>query len=166
MSVNPFRPFEGPPIYQEEYRGNYAPKVIEKEITGLQVVAPDTPYVAATGTHSLYFIDTRFDPKTAQHIKEQIENATMADLDERIDIDEILITASRRNPTTGKTAFVFDPVYVRVLFAKGINRCNPEIKLPEYPFAGDWVVNYDLGDGVKVPNGVVIRNGVVIPKSS
>jgi hypothetical protein len=39
---------------------------------------------------------------------------------------------------------VFDPPYARVLFAKGINRHNPEIKLPEHEPAGDWLVTYDL----------------------
>ncbi|KAJ5881011.1 uncharacterized protein N7473_012064 [Penicillium subrubescens] len=62
MPLNPFRPCEGSPTYQEEYRGNYIPKVIEREY-GLQVVAPDTPY-------------------------EQIEKPTVQNLEEYISIDE------------------------------------------------------------------------------
>jgi hypothetical protein len=45
---------------------------------------------------------------------------------------------------TGETTFVFDPPYARVLLAKGMNRRNPELKLPEHEPAGDWLVTYDL----------------------
>ncbi|GLI74340.1 hypothetical protein PoHVEF18_002577 [Penicillium ochrochloron] len=114
MLLNPFRPCEGSPTYQEEYRGNYIPKVIEREY-GLQVVAPDTPYVAAAGRNALYFLDTRFDPETAKHIKEQIEKASVPNLEEYISIDEVLATAEIKNSVTGETTFVFDPPYARVL---------------------------------------------------
>ncbi|QKX53643.1 uncharacterized protein TRUGW13939_00722 [Talaromyces rugulosus] len=40
--------------------------------------------------------------------------------------------------------FVFDPPYARVMFAKGINRHNPELKLSEHEPAGDWLVAYDI----------------------
>jgi hypothetical protein len=143
MLLNPFRPCEGSPTYQEEYRGNYIPKVIEREY-GLQVVAPDTPYVAAAGRNALYFLDTRFDPETAKHIKEQIEKASVPNLEEYIFIDEVLATAEIKNSVTGETTFVFDPPYARVLFAKGMNRHNPELKLPVHEPAGYWVVTYDL----------------------
>ncbi len=143
MPLNPFRPFEGPPTFQEEYRGSYIPTAIET-VYGLQVVAPDTPYVAAAGPNKLYFIDTRFDAETAKHVKEQIEKATIPNLDEYIAIDEISATAELRNSVTGETTFVFDPLYARVMFAKGLNRHNPELKLPEYEPAGDWLVTYDL----------------------
>ncbi|KAJ5131879.1 hypothetical protein N7448_006037 [Penicillium atrosanguineum] len=136
MLLNPFRPCEGSPTFQEEYRGNYVPTVI-KTGNGLQVVAPDTPYVAAAGPDKLYFIDTRFDAETAKHVKEQIERATVPKPEEYIAIDEISATAELKNSVTGETTFV-------VLFAKGINRRNPELKLPEHEPAGDWLVTYDL----------------------
>lgn len=41
--------------------------------------------------------------------------------------------------------FVFDPEYVRVLFARGINALNPNAQLPEPGLAGDWLVTYDSG---------------------
>ncbi|GAQ09150.1 hypothetical protein ALT_6471 [Aspergillus lentulus] len=143
MLLNPFRPCEGSPIFQEEYRGSYVPKVIETGY-GLQVVAPDTPYVAAAGPDKLYFIDTRFDRETAKHVKQQIEKATVPNPEEYIAIDEISATAEIKNSVTGETTFVFDPPYARVLFAKGMNRRNPELKLPEHEPAGDWLVTYDL----------------------
>ncbi|KAF3392707.1 hypothetical protein F1880_008864 [Penicillium rolfsii] len=127
MPLNSFRPFEGPPTFQEEYRGSYIPKVIETAY-GLQVVAPDTPYVAAAGPNKLYFIDTRFDAETAKSY---------------IAIDEISATAELKNSITGETTFVFDPQFARALFAKGMNRHNPELKHPEYDGpAGDWLTNY------------------------
>ncbi|CAG7999241.1 unnamed protein product [Penicillium salamii] len=143
MLLNPFRPCEGSPTFQEEYRGSFVPEVIEKTY-GLQVVAPDTPYVAAAGRNLLYFIDTRFDPETAEHIKEQIEKASVPNPDEYISIDEVLATAEIKNAVTGESTFVFDPPYARVLFAKGMNRHNPELKLPEHGPAGNWLVTYDL----------------------
>lgn len=146
LLLNPFRPCEGSPTFhmQEEYRHNYVPKVVETEY-GLQVVAPDTPYVAAAGQDQLYFIDTCHDTETAKHIKEQIEKASVMNPEEYISIDEISATAERKNRVTGETTFVFDPHYARVLFAKGMNRHNPELKLPEYDEpVGDWVVTYDL----------------------
>jgi hypothetical protein len=145
MVLNPLRACEGSPTYQEEYRAKtYVPNVRETEY-GLQVVAPDTPYVAASAPNKLYFIDTRHDPETAAHIKGQIERATVpGSMDEYTSIDEISGTAEIRNSKTGETIFVFDPVYARVLFARGINKRNPKIKLPEHPPAGDWEVTYDL----------------------
>jgi hypothetical protein len=145
MLLSPFKPCEGSPIFEEEYQGNYVPKVIETEFD-FQVVAPDTPYVAAAGSDKLYFIDTRFDTETAKHIKEQIEKASIPRLDEYVAIDEVLATAELKNRVTGETTFVFDPAYARVLFAKGMNRHNPELKLPEHEPAGDWEVTYDLGN--------------------
>ncbi|GAB1191832.1 hypothetical protein APSETT444_001015 [Aspergillus pseudonomiae] len=138
MLLNPFRPCEGSPTFQEEYRGSYVPKVIDTGY-GLQVVAPDTPYVAAAGPDKLYFIDTRFDPETANHIKTQIEKATVPNPEDYVAIDEILATAEIKNSVTGETTFVFDPLYARVLH-------NPELKLPEHEPAGDWLVTYDLDD--------------------
>lgn len=119
------------------------PTVIETAY-GLQVVAPDTPYVAAAGPNKLYFIDTRFDAETAKHVKEQIEKATIPKPEEYIAIDEISATAELKNSVTGETTFVFDPLYARVMFAKGMNRHNPELKLPEHEPAGDWLVTYGL----------------------
>ncbi|KAF6802063.1 hypothetical protein CMUS01_15462 [Colletotrichum musicola] len=143
MALNPFRPCEGSPTYQEEYRGNYVPKFVDAW-NGPQILAPDTPYVAAAGRNQLYFLDTRLDPETASHIKKQIERAKVGAPEEVISIDEIEATAEVKNTATGETVFVFDPVYARVLFAKGINKRNPEIKLPEYELAGDWLVTHDV----------------------
>ncbi|KAJ5950330.1 uncharacterized protein N7479_008743 [Penicillium vulpinum] len=143
MTLNPFRPCEGSPTFQQEYRGSYVPNVTNTEY-GLQVVAPDTPYVAVAGPNSLYFIDTRLDIETANHIKENIEKASVPKLEEYIAIDEILATAEVKNSVTGETTFVFDPCYAKVLFARGMNRHNPELKLPEYETTGDWLVTYDL----------------------
>ncbi|KXG53561.1 uncharacterized protein PGRI_006110 [Penicillium griseofulvum] len=143
MLLSPFRPCEGSPTFQEEYRGNYIPKVIRTGY-GLQVVAPDTPYVAVAGSDKLYFIDTRLDAETAKHVKEQIERASVPKPEEYIAIDEVLATAEVKNSVTGETTFVFDLDYARVLFAKGMNRHNPELKLPEPEPAGDWSVTYDL----------------------
>lgn len=143
MLINPFRPCEGSPTFEEEYRSNYVPKTIQTKY-GLQIVAPDTPYVAAAGQNKLYFIDTRFDAKTARHVKEQIERATVPDPDEYFSIDEFSATAEIKNSLTHETTFVFDPLYARVLFAKGINRRNPGLKLPEHEPSGDWLVAYDL----------------------
>jgi hypothetical protein len=131
--------------YQEEYRAKtYVPNIRETEY-GPQVVEPDTGYVAASAPDKLYFIDTRQDPETAAHIKEQIDRAAVPrSMDEYTSIDEISGTAEIRNSKTGETIFVFDPAYARVLFARGINKRNPRIKLPEHPPAGDWEVTYDL----------------------
>lgn len=100
--------------------------------------------MAAAGPNKLYFIDTRFDPETAKHIKEQIEKATTPNPEEYVAIDEVLATAELKNSVTGETTFVFDPAYARVLFAKGMKRHNPELKLPEHEAKGDWLVTYDL----------------------
>jgi len=148
LLLYPFQPCQGSPCqdsptFQEEYRGNYVPTVIKTKF-GLQVVAPDTPYVAAAGQDTLYFIDTRFDAETAKHMKEQIERANIPNPDEYIAIDEIYATAEVKNYVTGETTFVFDPTYARLLFAKGINRHNPELQLPEYEPDGDSLVTYDL----------------------
>ncbi|KAK1725151.1 uncharacterized protein BDZ83DRAFT_577068 [Colletotrichum acutatum] len=149
MLLSPFRPCEGIPTFQEEYRGTYAPNFIEAW-HGPQIVAPDTPYVAAAGKNSLYFIDSRFDSDVAEHIKTQIERATVVvGPEEVIAIDEIEATAEVRNSVTGETVFVFDSAYARVLFARGINRRNPKIQLPELELAGDWLVTYESGLAAK-----------------
>lgn len=157
MLLNPFRPCEGspiceglstcegPPTFQEEYRGSYVPNVIKTRY-GLQVVAPDTPYVAVAGPDKLYFIDTRLDTETAKHVKENLEKASVPEEDEYIAIDEISVTAEVKNSVTGKATFVFDPSFARVMFSRGMNRHNPELKLPEPEPAGDWLVTYDLGN--------------------
>ncbi|TID02219.1 hypothetical protein CH35J_003537 [Colletotrichum higginsianum] len=143
LLLNPFQPSEGSPTFQENHRVNYVPNFIDAG-NGPQIVAPDTPYVAAAGRNQLYFIDTRFDPETAKHIKEQIEWASvLASPEDVIKIDEISATAEVRNSRTNKTLFVFDPSYARVLFAKGINKRNPELQLPEHEPAGEWLVTYD-----------------------
>ncbi|GFP60642.1 hypothetical protein TASIC1_0037000100 [Trichoderma asperellum] len=115
---------------------------------GRYVVAPDTPYVAASGRNSLYFIDTRHDAETAQHIKDQIERSARPHAGEIIHIDEVAATAECRDIATGNTTFVFDPPYARVIFAAGINRHNPDLKLPEHEPAGFWEVNYDVSSAL------------------
>lgn len=144
MLLHPFRPFEGSPTFQEEYRGNFKPKFIETEL-GRQIVAPDTPYVAVAGPYQLYFIDTRFDAETASHIKEQIERASIPKMEEYVWLDEIAVTAELKNSVTGETTFTFDPVYARVFFAVGFNKANPDLHLPVHNSGGDWVVSYDAG---------------------
>lgn len=139
-----FRLSEGGPTFLEEYRGSYVPKTIETWY-GLQVIAPDTQYVARAGPNQLYFIDTRFDNETASHVKEQIEKATTPKADEYFYIDEISATVEIRNSVTNETTFVFDPPYARVMFAETINKRNPKLNLPEHEPAGDWLVTYDLG---------------------
>lgn len=140
-----FRLSEGEPTFLEEYRGSYVPKTIETWY-GLQVIAPDTPYVATAGPNQLYFIDTRFDSETASHVKEQIEKATTPKEDGYyFSIDGISATVEIKNSETNETTFVFDPPYARVIFAQAINGRNPELKLPEHEPAGDWLVTYDLG---------------------
>ncbi|KAL7903133.1 hypothetical protein HDV63DRAFT_363124 [Trichoderma sp. SZMC 28014] len=145
LATNPFRPYEGPPTYQEEYRrSGYTPSFISTE-SGPQIIAPDTPYVAAAGQNILYFIDTRLNAEIAEHIKQQLENAFVSGPDEYISIDELTATAEKKNYKTGETTFVFDPLYARVLFAKGINKRNPEIKLVEHKIGGgDWVMAYEF----------------------
>ncbi|GAM34219.1 hypothetical protein TCE0_015f01655 [Talaromyces pinophilus] len=133
-----FRLSEGGPTFLEEYRGSYVPKTIETWY-GLQVIAPDTQYVARAGPNQLYFIDTRFDNETASHVKEQIEKATTPKADEYFYIDEISATVEIRNSVTNETTFVFDPPYARVMFAETINKRNPKLNLPEHEPAGDWL---------------------------
>ncbi|KAJ5944231.1 hypothetical protein N7516_004399 [Penicillium verrucosum] len=153
MPLNPFQPCEGspipegPPTFQEEYRGSYIPRVIKTGF-GLQVVAPDTPYVAVAGPNQLYFINTRLDTETAKHMKENIEKASVLKEDEYIAIDEITATAEVKSVVTGETTFVFDPSFARMAFARGMNRHNPELKLPEPEPAGDWLVTYDLDNSL------------------
>lgn len=93
--------------------------------------------MAAAGPDKLYFIDTRFDTETAKYVKEQVEKATVPNPEEYIAIDEVSVTAELQNSVTGETTFVFDRPYARALFSKGINRRNPELKLPEHEPAGD-----------------------------
>ncbi|KAJ6031711.1 hypothetical protein N7540_002443 [Penicillium herquei] len=144
MLLASFQGGEGAPTYQEEYRNpSYVPNFIETP-HGYQILAPATPYVAAAGRNHLYFIDTRYDNASAQHIKNQIERASIPIPDEYTAIDEITATAEIRNGKTGNTTFVFDPAYARILFAKGINKRNPDLKLPEHEPAGDWLVTYDV----------------------
>ncbi|EED14566.1 ankyrin repeat-containing protein, putative [Talaromyces stipitatus ATCC 10500] len=138
-----FRLSEGGPTFLEEYRGSYVPKTIETWY-GLQVIAPDTPYVARAGPNELYFIDTRFDNETASHVKEQIEKAMLPKADGYyFSIDGTSATVEIKNSETNETTFVFDPPYARVIFAQAINKRNPELKLPEHEPAGDWLVTYD-----------------------
>ncbi|KAJ5704212.1 hypothetical protein N7493_011350 [Penicillium malachiteum] len=144
MLLTSFEQSEGSPTYQEEYRNDsYVPNFMETPF-GYQIVAPASPYVAAAGRNHLYFIDTRYDDASAQHIKNQIERASIPIPNEYTAIDEITATAEIRNGKTGETTFVFDPAYARVFFAKGINKRNPDIKLSEHESVGNWLVAYDV----------------------
>ncbi|KAK1593259.1 uncharacterized protein LY79DRAFT_552262 [Colletotrichum navitas] len=159
MLLGIFRACEGSPTYQEEYRVNYVPRFVDSW-HGPQIVAPDTPYVAAAGPKHLYFIDTRFDPETAKHIKKQIEwAAALMGPEDVIKIDEISATAEVRNVPTNETLFVFDPSYARIFFAKGINRRNPDIKLPEHESAGDCLVAHDIGTSLTKRIGSCFGHG-------
>lgn len=124
------------------------PTFVETEL-GPQIVTPDTPYVAAAGRSRLYFIDTRFDAATAQHVKEQIELATVGEKDSCIYIDDITATAESRNKATGETV-AFDPVFARIFFARIMNKNNPSLSLPEPERGpvGDWLVTYNA-EGVR-----------------
>ncbi len=132
---------------EAKYRVNYTPNIAEVD-GELRVIAPDTPYVAAAGRNRLYFIDTRFDPASAAHIKNQIEWAMTGTPGSYIKIDEVAVTAKVVDSDTGSTLFEFDPAYARVLFAAGINRRNPDLKLPEHRDDGEHIVDYDIGDGL------------------
>ncbi|KIH92510.1 hypothetical protein SPBR_03208 [Sporothrix brasiliensis 5110] len=145
MLLSSIRAVEGTPTYQEEYRvASYVPKYYNSW-RGIQVIAPDTPYVAASGPDSLYFIDTRFDNDTAAHIKEQIEWAMLPNPDEHFFIDEEAATAFVRNSATKEVVFTFDPPFARVFFARFMNKQNPSLQLPEHEDGGEWVVKYNLG---------------------
>ncbi|KAH8911071.1 hypothetical protein BR93DRAFT_923796 [Coniochaeta sp. PMI_546] len=65
MLQDPFRPCGGSVTFQEGHRGGYVPKVIETG-HGLQMVAPETPYVGSGGLNKLYFIDTGFGAETGK----------------------------------------------------------------------------------------------------
>lgn len=132
---------------EARYRNGYVPKVIE--INGrLQIVSPDTPYVAAAGRDRLYFIDTRHEPDSAAHIKQQIEWASVALKSTYIKVDELEINAEVREEGTNEVLFTFDPEYVKVMFAPRINRRNPDIKLPELTDEGEHIVTYDIGESL------------------
>lgn len=85
---------------------------------GLQVVAPDTPYVAAAGPNKVYFIYTQFDAETAKHVHHHRRGFGYGGIE---------------NSVTDERTFFFDPFYAKVLvFAKGMNRHNPGLKLSEH----------------------------------
>lgn len=144
MASNPFRPCEGTPTYQEEFRGNNYTPAFTDTFRGRQIIAPDTPYVAAAGQNLLYFIDTRLGAETAGHIKTQLERRFVPNEEEYFKINEFAATAEIVNAKTLETTFTFDPVFVRVLFARGINKRNQEMKLVEHKIGGgDWLVAYE-----------------------
>lgn len=104
-------------MQQEYLQSSFVPEVIQTKF-GLQIVAPDTPYVAATGKNKLFFIDTCLDNATAQHIKNQIEAATIPRLNEYFHIDDIEATAERRNADTHETT-LFSIMNMREYFLRG-----------------------------------------------
>lgn len=133
---------KGSPIYHETFYDSDFLPVFNHTKYGDWIKAPDSPYVAAAGRKQLYFIDTRFRPDTAAHIKEQIERASIPDPNQYLWLDDITVTAELRN-TADETVFKFDPPYARVMFAADFNRINPDLDLPEHSAAGDWEVTYD-----------------------
>lgn len=141
--LSPLLPCEASITLLPEYRLSYVPEVIDIG-DGLQIVPPDSPYVAAAGRKQLYFLDTRLDVDSARHAKEQLERALLSKRGEFISIDEVEGTAAVKSSLTGETTFVFDTKYARILFARGINKRNPGLKLPKPEPAGDWLVTYDL----------------------
>lgn len=115
----------------------------------LQVIAPDTLYVAAAERNRLYFIDTRFDAKIAAHIKQQNEWASVHGPNIYIHIDEIAIMAEMESACRSEVPFTFDPAYARVTFTAGINRKSPDIKLPKQTEVAGHVVAYDIGESLQ-----------------
>jgi hypothetical protein len=110
MVLNPFRACEGWPTFQDEYRSaDYTPEFIETG-SSHQIVGPDTPYVAVAGPRHLYFIDPRFRPETAAHIKAQIERASVTEDDEYIKIDEIEATASGTGQPAKQPSYSIPPM--------------------------------------------------------
>jgi hypothetical protein len=145
MVLHAFQPCSAKPTFHDTYRSpDFTPKFRQTDM-GPRIVSPDTPYVAAAGRHHLYYIDMRFSPEDAAHIKAQVEHAWTMKGDEHHFVDEIEATAEKRN-AAGEVVFVFDPPYARVLFADFINRHNPDIKLPEHGPAGERLVSYRPGD--------------------
>lgn len=145
MVLHAFQPCNSKPTFHESYEDStFTPDFTETEF-GRAIVSPDTPYVAFAGRHHLYYIDTRFSPEDAAHIKAQVEHTWRMKGDEYTKIDEIEATAEVRN-AAGESVFVFDTPYARVLFADFINRHNPDIKLPEHGPGGDWLVSYQPTD--------------------
>jgi hypothetical protein len=139
-------------MFEEKYRGDYRPEVIQGEL-GPQIVAPDTPYVAAAGRNRLYFIDTRHTREDAAHIKEQIEQASVPRHNNRVEVNERTGLVQNIDAATGKVLFTFDPTYARVLFAHLLNAFNAEFEIPVHSPAGDQLVTYD------VETGQVVRTG-------
>lgn len=144
MLASHFRPCQATPVFEKHYYENYVPQTVETSY-GLQVVAPNSPYIAAAGVNKLYFIDKRFDEETAFHIKQQIEHASIPRSGEYIKLDELEGTAEVRSSVTNETLFTFDPPYARVFFARGMNKHNPALKLVDHELPGHWVKAYDLG---------------------
>ncbi|KAK0384723.1 LOW QUALITY PROTEIN: hypothetical protein NLU13_7201 [Sarocladium strictum] len=95
------------------------------------------------GRTQLYYLDTRLDPETATHIKEQIERASIAEPDEVLSIDAENVTASLKNADDGRVVFTWDPPYGRVLWAHLFNKRRPELDLPMHAPAQGWEVTYD-----------------------
>jgi hypothetical protein len=106
------------------------------------IKAPDTPYVARGGRKQLDFLDTRHDPETAIHVKEQIERASVAAPDEILWTDVNTVTAGLKK-ADGRVVFTWDPPYGRVLWAHLFNELRPELNLPLHAPARGWEVTYN-----------------------
>ncbi|KAK0387566.1 hypothetical protein NLU13_3812 [Sarocladium strictum] len=147
---NPILPHDGPPQYLEEYRSpSYVPSVTKTESGRFQVISPPTPYVASVGRTALFYLDTRFPPETAAHIKRQIEEKWIHIPTGYTYIDEVTVTVEKKRAETDEVLFVFDRDYAKVLYAKEFNKLDPALELPEYNlYCGDWVRDFSeqIGD--------------------
>lgn len=146
-------------IHEEKYRGNYKPEVIDGEL-GKQIVAPDTPYVAAAGRDGLYFIDIRNSEEEAAHIKEQIEQASVPRKGSITRVDEKTGHVQNVLAATGEVLFTFDPEYAKIFFASLLNDFDPQLDLEEPEPAGDQLVIYDLETRQAVMTGQDSRCGI------
>ncbi|TQN69138.1 hypothetical protein CSHISOI_06388 [Colletotrichum shisoi] len=137
---NPLRLCEGSPTFQENHRVNYVPNLIDAG-NGPQIVAPDKPYVAAAGRNQLYSIETRLDPETAKHIKEQIQWAI-------------------GDGPTNETLFVFGPqIRQGAVCKKESTSATQNFKPPEHEPAGDWLVAYDVDNPLTKRTGSCYNHG-------
>ncbi|KAJ3494501.1 hypothetical protein NLG97_g4038 [Lecanicillium saksenae] len=134
-------------LLEEHHRSDFQPRFVNT-LRGLEMVAPESSFVARSGPSKVSFIDPRYDEVTARTIKEQIERAKVQNPGEYIHIDGRTATAEVRDATTGETVFTFNPAHARLFFAREMNKRNPELQLPERATSGDWEVAYSNGQAL------------------
>ncbi|KAJ6780615.1 hypothetical protein PWT90_03499 [Aphanocladium album] len=132
---------------QEVQRRDFQPQFINTP-RGLQMMSPESSFIAHSGPNKVSFIDPRYDEATSRSIKEQIERANVQNPGEYIHIDERAATAEVRDGATGETVFTFNPAHARLFFAREMNKRNPDLQLPERPTSGDWEVAYSNGQAL------------------